>query len=434
MAKILLDYFFPITSIDPTPQASTAFLKQVCVVVKPKTGQEGNVGQIFECINMTQVAARTDNTECQQLFNAGMSKVFLLLSDDLDIAAGLETEAGEFYTVLVSSDFDDGDLVLAQAQGTVTITDFADLVSGTDDTLAVAGVTFTAQTGAATLGTATFQADASNNATAASLVAQINAHATAGALVVASAVGAVVTIKAKEAGPAGNDIAVAYTDNDTNVGLTLAGLIGGKLSGGGGLLVGTFKGVTGVASDDAAVCEAQAALTNRCAFFKDVANGSKNLFYAFGKLLSNAANWLNQQYIAMPFSDGVDELGAANSYFDDKVSFVISDSEFADRLGLFACGGKAITAPYIKRNLEIDLQSAALTYISGNQPAYTKRQAALIEDELQKVMNGYISRQLIEAGVVEVLLIQDNFVANAEMNIAEPKAFWRIVGEMRQTL
>ena len=38
MAKILLDYFFPITAISPTPQASTAFLKQVLAVVKPKVG------------------------------------------------------------------------------------------------------------------------------------------------------------------------------------------------------------------------------------------------------------------------------------------------------------------------------------------------------------------------------------------------------------
>jgi hypothetical protein len=38
MAKILLDYLFPITAIEPTPAASTAFLKQVLVVAKPKDG------------------------------------------------------------------------------------------------------------------------------------------------------------------------------------------------------------------------------------------------------------------------------------------------------------------------------------------------------------------------------------------------------------
>jgi septum formation topological specificity factor MinE len=80
------------------------------------------------------------------------------------------------------------------------------------------------------------------------------------------------------------------------------------------------------------------------------------------------------------------------------------------------------------------MQSAALSYISGNQPAYTKKEAALLEDELQKVIQSYIDRDLIEAGVVEVELLQDNFVASAEINVSEPKALWRIFGEMRQTL
>jgi hypothetical protein len=158
------------------------------------------------------------------------------------------------------------------------------------------------------------------------------------------------------------------------------------------------------------------------------------MFYAFGKLLSNASNWRNQQYITMPFADDVDTLGEANSYFDDKTSFVISDSEFGNRLALFAAGGKAIVGPYIKRNLELDFQSRALSYISGNQPQYTKKQAALLEDELQKVIQSYIDREWIEEGTVEVLLEQDNFVATGNINISEPKALWRIFAEMRQTL
>ena len=108
----------------------------------------------------------------------------------------------------------------------------------TPDTFTVAGVTFTAQAGAATLGDATFRAATGNNETAASIAAQINAHATASALVEASAASAVVTIKAKNAGSAGNDIGLSYTDNGGgNVGITLAGLTAGKLSGGDGLFL-----------------------------------------------------------------------------------------------------------------------------------------------------------------------------------------------------
>lgn len=432
--NILLDYFFPITAISPTPAASTAFLKQACVVAKPKSGQEGNVGTITLCTSMSAVSALTDNVDAQQLFNAGMNRVYVLLADDLDLADFLEGHESDFFTLLISSDFDSDDVEADQAEGAFTVSSYANLVSGTPDTVTVAGVAFTAQSGAATLGTATFRAATSNDATATSLAAQINAHATTSALVVATAQGAVVTVQAKLAGSAGNDITASYTDNDTNVGGSWAGLSGGKLAGGDGIFLGEFTGVTGIASDDDEFLAEQAAIENRCAFHVDDANGAKNMFYAFGKLLANSLNWLNQQYITMPVADDVETLGAANALFDDKISFVINDSEFGSRLSLLACGGKAIVAPYIVRNLELDLQSKALSYISGNQPNYTKRAAALLEDELQKVVNSYIERQWIEAGVIEVKLEQENFVASGYINISEPKAMWRIFGEIRQTL
>lgn len=435
MSKILLDYVFPISVITPTPAASTAFLKQVCVVAKPKSGQEGNVGNTYLCTTMAQVAERTANTNAQQLFNAGMSRVYVHLSDNLDLVEGLEPSLGEFYTLLISDDFGDDDITEAQAEGTVTITDYTDLVSGTDDALSVAGVSFVAQDGAATLGQATFRAATSNEATAASLAAQINGHATAGALVEASVVGAVVTIKAKETGSAGNDIAVAYTDNDTNVGITLGGLSGGKLSGGAGLFVGAYDGVIGVHSLDADFAAEQAVIEKRSAFYAITANKAKNMFFAFGSLLSNASNWLNQQFITMPVDDEVSILGDAVGFFDDKISFVISDSEFGRKLALFCAGGRAIVAPYILKNLRIDLQSKALTWISGNQPQYTIKEAALLENRLQQdVIEAYINRGWISAGVVEITLEDDNFVATGAINVAEPKALWRVEGEMRQTL
>lgn len=308
--NVLLDYFFPITAINPTPSASTAFLKQACLVVAPKTLVP--TGTPTLCTSMAAVAALTDNTEAQQLFNAGMSRVYILPMDDLDLAAALEGMSTTFYTLLISSDF--------------------------------------------------------------------------------------------------NDAALATMD------------------------VGEFSGVVGVQSNDDDVLEAQAAIEKRCAFYESGTNNAKNLCFAFGKLLSNANSWLNQQYITMPFADDVDTLGEAEALFDEKISFVINDSEFGKRLALFACGGKAIVEPYIKRNLELDIQSKALTYISGNQPQYTRKAAALLEDELQKVIDLYIERQLIEAGEIEVKLEQDNFVASGYINISEPKALWRIFGELRQTL
>jgi hypothetical protein len=434
--KILLDYVFPISVITPTAEASTAFLKQACVVAKPKAGQEGNVGEIYECTTMAEVAARTDNTNAQQLFNAGMSKVYILLSSDLQLEDYLaEGAASDFYTLLISDDFTDANMTDASATGLITISSYANLVSGTDDAITVGGVVFTAQTGAATLGAGTFQAATSNAATAASLAAQINGHATAGALVTATVDDDEVLLTANDSGFGGNDITLTYTDNDTNVGATLSGLSAGKLTGGTGLSKGTFDGVTGYSSDDEDFCATQAAIENRACFFTSTTNKAKNMMYAFGKLLSNSANWRNQQYIQMPVNDDVGTLGAANSLFDDKVSFVLADDEFGNRLGLFAAGSKAIVAPYILKNLRIDLQSTALSWISGNQPSYTLKEASLLENRLQEdVINAdYIDRKLIESGTVSISLVQSNFVATGSIEVAEPKALWRVFSEMTQS-
>lgn len=427
--KILLDYFFPITIIEPTPAASTSFLKQALLVVAPLSGGTP-LGVITACTTMAQVNALTANTEAQYLFNAGMDKVYIMPQADLDMSVELDGH-GEFFTVLISSDFANADITQTKAFGTFTVTSYANLVSGTADTVTIDGIVLTAQSGAATLGTATFQAATSNNATAASLAAQINAHPTLSAKYIATVSSAVVTVTSLANGASGNAIAINYTDNDTNVGITKSGT---HLTGGAGLEVGTFKGVVGLSSTDDTFLAAQAALPNVAAFHTTSSNKAKNMCYAFGKLLSNASDWLNQQYISLPFADDITTVGAANILFDDRINFCISDTDFGNRLALFAAGGKAIVAPYIERNLQIDFQSRALTYISGNEPSFSLTQAALIQDELQKVLETYVNEQWITAGTVDISLVQDNFVANAEINIAEPKALWRIFGEMRQTL
>lgn len=432
MSKILLDYFFPVTTVEPTPAASTAFLKQVCVVAKPISAGVGT-GVATLCTSMAQVALLTNNTEAQQLFNAGMSRVYILTMDELDLTDEMAAYGSLFYTLLISSDFNATEVVATEASGIVTITSYANLLTTTPDVITVNGTVFTAQAGAATLGTGTFQAATSNNITADSLAAQINAHPVVGLVVEATSLSGAVTIKALETGYAGNDITLTYTDNGAgNIGATLSGLVGGKLSGGDGLSVGTFKGVIGVSGTDDAVLEDIAAMTNYSAFHTTSGNKAKNMFYSFGKLLSNSLSWLNQQYITVPFADDVDELGEANALFDSKISFALKDDEYGNRLGLFAAGSKAIVAPYVKRNLEIDLQSAALSYVSGNMPGYTYTQAALLEDELQKVVQSYIDRGMIESGTAVVKLEQDNFVASGYFTIAEPKALWRIFGQISQ--
>ena len=409
--NILLDYFFPITAIEPTPQASTGFLKQALIIVKPKMSVP--TGVITLCTTMTQVGLLTDNTEAQQLFNAGMNRVYVLPMDDLFLATALEGHESDFFTVLVSSDFSKAEMEATAASKTVN----GDLVftatelgkGGNDLTIALL------DTGVAGAEVATVV----GNAISVSMDAGVS---TANQIKAAIDASAAVLLKMTVAVVPGEGSAVQAAAAASN------------LTGGDGLDVGAFSGVVGYSSTDDAYLATLASAPTMAPFHTTSGNKAKNMFYAFGKLLSNALNWRNQQYITMPVADDVDTLGEANNLFDDKVNFVISDTEYGNRLALFAVGGKAIVSPYIRRNLELDLQSAALSYISGNQPNYTKKQAALLEDELSKVIQSYIDREWIEAGTVTITLEQDNFVASGSINISEPKALWRIFAEMRQTL
>lgn len=104
----------------------------------------------------------------------------------------------------------------------ITITDYANLVDAGDDEITIGETTFVAQSGAATPGDATFQASSSNDDTATSLATQVNAHATAGDLVTAVADDATVRLMIDEAGDAGSDIDVTYSDEGSDtVGATI---------------------------------------------------------------------------------------------------------------------------------------------------------------------------------------------------------------------
>ncbi len=138
----------------------------------------------------------------------------------------------------------------------------------------------------------------------------------------------------------------------------------------------------------------------------------------------------------MPVDEAITLLGDAETLFDDRISFVLHDDEFGNRLGLFAAGGIAIVAPYILKNLRIDLQSRALQWITANEPQYTLKESALLETRLQQdVINQYIDvRGWITAGTIEITLVQQNFVANGDINVAQPTALWRVVNQMQETL
>jgi hypothetical protein len=103
----------------------------------------------------------------------------------------------------------------------ITITSYANLINAGDDEITVGETVFVAQSGAATPGDATFRAATSNAATATSLATQINAHATAGALVEAVDDGDTVRIMILEEGV--DTFVLSYSDEGTaTIGATIS--------------------------------------------------------------------------------------------------------------------------------------------------------------------------------------------------------------------
>lgn len=409
MSKILLDYAFPITVTEATPAANTGFLKQIILVCMPKAGQEANVGTMYLCTSSADVAVRTDNVEATQIFAAGHSRVYILLADDLDIADFLEDYENTAYTLLISGDFDETYIDGTASTVAVQEMDYFSVVPGATPSIVYSDTATSAEAVVTVLGSAITVGIESGVTTAATVLAAIEASTSASALVTATIDGG----------------QTATTQESFVTPLTLAG-------GFPTFDYGTFDGVIGFSTDDTTAADAFAALDKHVAFFTNSTNKGKNMAYAFGKMLSNVSSWKNQQYIAMPLNDGVTTLGQATSLFDEKISFVITDEDFGNRLALFAAGGKAIVAPYIVKNYRLSLQSRALSWISANQPAYTERNAARLEAELIKEVleKQYINTGLVESGTIEISLVNDNFVATGNLTLSEPKALWRVANEM----
>lgn len=194
---------------------------------------------------------------------------------------------------------------------------------------------------------------------------------------------------------------------------------------------GDFAGVIGWSVENREQAKNWGYGNNNVGFYDLDVNGSKNMYCAFGKLLS-ANNWKNQQYIEMPYGSGISSINQAELMFEDSISFVLTSEEYKNRLALFASNRRAIVAPYVYEELTLKLQSKALQYISLNQPNYTEAEASLLEDALQGVVDGYVEQGILTHGKVVVSLTDEQFVAQASINIPEPKALWRIRATMKQ--
>jgi hypothetical protein len=150
------------------------------------------------------------------------------------------------------------------------------------------------------------------------------------------------------------------------------------------------------------------------------------MFYAFGKLLAGAT-WRNQQYVEMPVNDGIDTIAEALNLYDARISFVLNSDQYQNRLAFFANNRKAIVAPYLSELFQLMMQGWGVGYIALNQPAYTILQASLLEDYLAgEADKTFVQTNLIENISVEISLVENNFTASGNLQIAEPKALWRV--------
>lgn len=195
-----------------------------------------------------------------------------------------------------------------------------------------------------------------------------------------------------------------------------------------------FTGVKGwaTANQSLAIAFQGIATENNTAFVEPEENGGANMYYAFGKLLSSPM-WKNQQFIATPALGATSSLGTAEGYFENRLSFVLTSEEFGNRLAFFVNRGRAIVAPYIYEEFQLDLKSWALTYINTNMPDYTNVEASKLESYLtQKAGNKYLESGLVSNLKISIVADQDNFIMSGNIKIAEPKATWRINATLQE--
>ena len=195
-----------------------------------------------------------------------------------------------------------------------------------------------------------------------------------------------------------------------------------------------FSGVMGWSTDDSSKATPFQAIStaNNTAFIDPSANAGANMYWAFGKLLSGGT-WKNQQFIAMPEGGITSVLGTAETYFQNRLSFVLNSEEFGKRLAFFVNRGRAIVAPYIYEEFQLDLKSWALIYINTNMPNYNNVEASKLESYLlQKANNKYIASGMLDALTINISADQSNFVMSGNIKVSEPKATWRVIADLQE--
>lgn len=101
MTDILLNYAMPIEKITPMLGADLTFLHKALVLVKP-TGEPAT--EVKECLNEEEVKAIT-SAKCYEMLNAGMSSIYVLAVNDLDITTATNLKDFQYYTIIIDEAF-----------------------------------------------------------------------------------------------------------------------------------------------------------------------------------------------------------------------------------------------------------------------------------------------------------------------------------------
>lgn len=201
----------------------------------------------------------------------------------------------------------------------------------------------------------------------------------------------------------------------------------------GNIELGSYKGVVGAEFSDELEAKAFSMNSGFCGFYAKQ-NIGRNLEMCFSRLLSRNI-FKNCQALQLVAKNGIDKIGDAEVCFDNRVSFAIDDEDVGTRLAGFFAGGLAVIEPFVIEYLKNKLQSAFVKRLGAVEPNYTDFDAKLMESYLQKkVLDPLIKTNKNPDGYFEYAKIEinldstGNFVANANINVSEPNAWWRILG------
>lgn len=195
--------------------------------------------------------------------------------------------------------------------------------------------------------------------------------------------------------------------------------------------VGTYEGVVSYQMADSLITDAalETKQEKRCIFIDN--NNCKGAINAFASLMLSQVGkrWSSQQYIdaktSGPFK--VTNVGTADSYYNDRVSFYMQDENLGTKLAGFFQGGREITYPYIIKQLILDTQSIGIQYLAINQPNNTFLTRQQLENSFITVGDAFI-----RAGSIityEFRVLADNnkaYTVEATAELAVGKPIWRV--------